>query len=163
MEHLWAPWRNSYVKQAGEQGCGNVFEFIGRSQEDAQHHVILRGKACFALLNAYPYNTAHTLIVPYREIPDLEALSDDELLEMMLVLRRVKGAISALFRPAGFNIGLNLGEAAGAGIPKHLHWHLVPRWRSDVNFMTVTGDTRVHPSDLDTIYQQLVTALAAET
>ena len=154
MEHLWASWRNLYVNRPSETR-GDVFAEIARSSDDQANHVLARGKSCFAVLNLYPYNTAHLMIVPYRTVPDLEDLSDDELLELMTMLKRMKAAVTEAFHPHGFNVGINLGIAAGAGIEQHLHVHLVPRWRNDANFMTVTAGTRVHPNDLETIYATL--------
>ncbi|HUB66807.1 MAG TPA: HIT domain-containing protein [Candidatus Methylacidiphilales bacterium] len=154
MEHLWAPWRNLYVTQP-PAARGNVFAEIARSSDDQANHVLARGKSCFAVLNIYPYNTAHLMIVPYRAVPELEDLSDDELLELMTMLKQVKVAVTAAFQPHGFNIGINLGTAAGAGIEQHLHVHLVPRWRNDTNFMTATAETRVHPNDLGTVYAMI--------
>ena len=154
MEHLWASWRNLYVTQPPETR-GDVFAEIARSSDDQANHVLARGRSCFAVLNLYPYNTAHLMIVPYRAVPDLEDLSDDELLELMTMLKRMKAAVTEAFHPHGFNVGINLGIAAGAGIEQHLHVHLVPRWRNDANFMTVTAGTRVHPNDLETIYATL--------
>ncbi|MCE0498870.1 MAG: HIT domain-containing protein [Methylacidiphilales bacterium] len=159
MEHLWASWRNLYVTQPSE-ARGDVFAEIARSSDDQANHVLARGKSCFAVLNLYPYNTAHLMIVPYRAVPDLEDLSDDELLELMTMLKQMKAAVTAAFHPHGFNVGINLGIAAGAGIEQHLHVHLVPRWRGDANFMTVTAGTRVHPNDLETIYATLKKVLA---
>ena len=151
MEHLWAPWRNLYVKDS-QKHEGNIFARIAQGTDDEGHFVLARGKGCFAILNLYPYNTGHLMIIPYRETGALEELSDDELLEMMTMLKRMKAAVTAAFRPDGFNIGINLGAAAGAGIEQHLHTHLVPRWRNDANFMTTTAETRVHPNDLATTY-----------
>ena len=154
MEHLWAPWRNLYVKNS-QRNEGNVFAEIARSTDDEAHFVLARGKSCFALLNLYPYNGGHLMVVPYRETGALEDLSDDELLEMMTMLKRMKAAVTAAFRPDGFNVGINLGSAAGAGIEQHLHIHLVPRWRNDANFMTTTAETRAHPDDLASIYKAI--------
>ncbi len=150
MEHLWAPWRNLYVAHAHEKG--DVFAEIARSSDDEANHVLARGKSCFAVLNLYPYGTGHLMIVPYRATPALEDLSDDELLEILTMLKRMKAALTAAFHPHGFNVGINLGAAAGAGIDCHLHVHLVPRWQADANFMTTTAQTRVHPSDLASVY-----------
>jgi len=155
MEHLWAPWRNLYVTHPqGEKG-GDVFAEIARSSEDEANHVLARGKSCFAVLNLYPYGTGHLMIVPYRSTGALEELADDELLELMTMLKRMKAAVSEAFHPHGFNVGINLGTAAGAGIEAHLHVHLVPRWRGDANFMTTTAQTRVHPSDLASVYASI--------
>ena len=151
MEHLWAPWRNLYVKDS-QKNQSDIFARIAQSCDDEGHYVLARGKSCFAVLNVYPYNTAHLMIIPYRETGALEDLGDDELLEMVTMLKRMKAAVTAAFQPQGFNIGINLGTAAGAGIDQHLHIHLVPRWRGDSNFMTVTAETRVHPTDLASVY-----------
>lgn len=151
MEHLWAPWRNLYVKDS-QKNEGNIFASIANCTDDEANYVLARGKACFAVMNIYPYNTAHLMIIPYRATGALEDLSDDELLEMMTMLKRMKAAVTAAFNPQGFNVGINIGAAAGAGIDQHLHMHLVPRWRGDANFMTTTAETRVHPNDLGTVY-----------
>lgn len=154
MEHLWAPWRNLYVKHP-QEAKGDVFAEIATSSNDETNLVLTRGKSCFAVLNIYPYNTAHLMVVPYRATGALEDLSDDELLELMTMLKQMKAAVTAAFSPQGFNVGLNLGAAAGAGIDQHLHVHLVPRWRGDSNFMTTTAETRVHPTDLATVYAMI--------
>jgi ATP adenylyltransferase len=159
MEHLWAPWRKAYV-QTTAGTLSEVFSEIARSTEDEKNHVLLRGKACFAVLNAFPYNTGHCLVIPYKVTGEIEELADDELHETLAVLKKMKAAITAAFQPQGYNVGLNLGAAAGAGIAQHLHWHLVPRWRQDSNFMTTTANTRIHPSDLDEVYRVLKSQLA---
>jgi len=151
MEHLWAPWRNLYVKD-NKRSEGDIFATIARGSDDEAHFVLARGKSCFAILNIYPYNTGHLMVIPYRETGALEDLSDDELLDLMTMLKRLKAALTAAFQPQGFNVGINLGAAAGAGIEQHLHVHLVPRWRNDANFMTTTAETRVHPNDLPSVY-----------
>jgi len=151
MEHLWAPWRNLYVKHP-QNTTGNVFAQIAQSSDDETNLVLARGKSCFAILNLYPYNTAHLMIVPYRMTGDIDELSEDELLELMTMLKKMKAAVTAAFQPQGFNVGLNIGAAAGAGVEQHLHLHLVPRWRGDSNFMTTTAETRVHPADLLSVY-----------
>lgn len=154
MEHLWAPWRNSYVsKQHGPDA--ELFARIGQSSDDAANHIVARSKSCFAVLNAYPYNAGHLMIVPYRKLSQIEDLTDEEWLDLITLLKRVKAALTELMHPHGFNIGFNLGAAAGAGIIEHIHLHLVPRWNNDANFMTATGNTRVHPNDLDTLYRQI--------
>jgi ATP adenylyltransferase len=154
MEHLWAPWRNLYVRDSSKHG-GDVFEKIAHGTDDEAHFVLARGKSCFAILNLYPYTTAHLMVIPYRKTGDLEDLSDGETLELWDLLKRMKAAVTTAFRPHGFNVGINLGAVAGAGIEQHLHIHLVPRWPNDSNFMSVTAETRVHPSDLPTVYAAL--------
>jgi len=151
MEHLWAPWRNLYVKDT-QKNEGNVFARIAQGSDDEGNFVLARGKSCFAVLNIYPYNSGHLMIIPYRETGALEDLGEDELVEMMQMLMKMKAAVTAAFQPQGFNVGINIGAAAGAGIDQHLHMHLVPRWKGDVNFMTATAETRVHPNDLKSVY-----------
>lgn len=154
MEHLWAPWRNAYVGKASV-ARGETFVEIAQSHDDDKNFVLTRGKACFSVLNRYPYNTAHTLVLPYRVVADLDDLSQDELLELWQTVMRLKAVIREAFQPDGFNIGINLGAVAGAGIAAHLHVHLVPRWAGDVNFMTTTVETRVHPNDLPTVFRAI--------
>ena len=154
MEHLWAPWRNIYVKHP-QEAKGDVFTQIAQSSDDEAHYVLARGKSCFAVLNLYPYNTGHLMVIPYRATGVLEDLGDDELLELMTMLKRMKAAVTTAYNPQGFNVGINIGAAGGAGIDSHLHVHLVPRWRGDSNFMTTTAETRVHPVDLATVYQTI--------
>lgn len=158
MEHLWAPWRTTYISTQANKG-GNPFTEIFRSTDDAANWVLCRSKACFAVLNSFPYNTGHSLVLPNREIADPSELSDDETLDLWRTVWRVKSALQKAFAPAGFNIGANLGACAGAGIPSHLHIHLVPRWEHDSNFMTTTAHTRVHPNDLDGVYRRVYEAL----
>lgn len=154
MEHLWAPWRNSYVTQKSAPDA-ELFLKIGQSNDDAAHHVLARSKSCFAVLNAYPYNGGHLMIVPYRQLAQIEELSEDEWLDMFAMLKKMKAALSAAFHPHGFNVGFNIGASGGAGIISHLHMHVVPRWNNDANFMTATAETRIHPNDLDGIWKQL--------
>lgn len=157
MEHLWAPWRNHYVGTLGSDSAAkeDLFFQIGQSSEDDQTLVISRSKSCFAVLNRFPYNTAHCLIIPYRKVSDPQSLSAQEHADLWDTVYLVKNAIAKIYRPHGFNIGLNLGSAAGAGIPEHLHIHLVPRWQGDANFLTTTAETRIHPNELSTVYKDL--------
>ncbi len=154
MEHLWAPWRNLYVSQIAG-ASGDVFAEIARSSDDETNHVLARGKSCFAVLNLYPYATGHLMVVPYRAVTDIDDLSDDETLELMTMLKRMKAAVTKAYHPHGFNVGINIGAAAGAGIESHLHVHLVPRWRNDANFMSTVAQTRVHPNGLADVYREI--------
>jgi ATP adenylyltransferase len=159
MEHLWAPWRNRYV--AGEEKPGeDLFRKIAQSSDDAAHYVLARTKASFAVLNRYPYNLGHLMVCPYREVDDLASLSAQESSDLWTLVNRMTAALKKAMNPEGLNIGINLGTAAGAGVPKHLHIHVVPRWPNDANFLTTTASTRIHPSDLPTVYAKLLEALS---
>ncbi len=150
MEVLHAPWRIQYIlgPRHSEAGDRSVFSAIAQSDDDLANLVICRGRASFAVLNSFPYNAGHVLVCPYRQVADLPELTDAETMEMQVLLRRVQGALRQVMHPDGFNIGLNLGKVAGAGITEHLHWHIVPRWNGDTNFMPVTGSTAVLPEAL---------------
>ena len=162
MESLHAPWRIQYIlaPKPEPSGEGSLFTRIGQSSEDVAHHVIARERTCYAVLNIYPYNGGHLMVVPYRETADLNDLLPDELLGLMELTRRCVNALKQTMKPDGFNIGVNLGRCAGAGITEHLHIHVVPRWNGDTNFMPVTGQTRVLPDALDYVAARLRAALA---
>jgi ATP adenylyltransferase len=163
MEALHAPWRIHYIlgpKAApGEQ---SVFTRIGQSNDDEANYVVLRGKAAYAMLNNFPYNGGHLMVIPYREVPDFDDLTDEELLEMMKLVRQCKRALTKAMQPHGFNIGVNLGKVAGAGIQEHLHIHVVPRWTGDVNFMPVIANTTVLPEALRETAAKIRAALKAD-
>ena len=142
MDHLWSPWRMEYIQAATEESEGCVFCTIPREEHD---RLLARGELGYIVLNKFPYNPGHVLIVPFRHVGELEDLTADESLELQSLLRRSVQAIREEAGPHGFNIGMNLGSVAGAGIPGHLHWHVVPRWGGDTNFMSVVGETRVLP------------------
>jgi ATP adenylyltransferase len=146
MEHLWSPWRLAYVTGAkADDGC--VFCRAPRLP-DAESLVLFSGATCFVVLNLYPYNNGHLMVVPYRHAPTLAALTGDELHELALLTQRSEIALTDAYQPQGINIGVNLGKPAGAGVLDHVHVHLVPRWNGDTNFMTVVGNVRVLPEDL---------------
>ncbi len=151
---MWAPWRSDYVSKPGGN-TATLFADLAASNDDEKNLILLRGKCCFGILNRYPYNTGHLMVVPYRVTPNLEDLADDELLEMMNMIRHLKAVVAKAFQPQGYNVGINIGSVAGAGIVEHLHIHLVPRWKTDANFMTTTAETRVHPCDLPSVYKRL--------
>ncbi len=166
MSVLHAPWRIDYIlapKSPAQPGNASLFTTIGQSKDDIAHHVIARGRTCYALLNTYPYNGGHVMVVPYRQVPDFDTLTDDELLELMHLTRRCQAALRQVMRPDGFNIGANLGRVAGAGIVEHLHLHIVPRWTGDANFMAVIAGTSVVPEALTETAAKLRAALAAPT
>jgi ATP adenylyltransferase len=161
MEQLHAPWRIGYIlaPKALPQDQ-SIFAHIGMANDDEANYVIARERTCFALLNRYPYTGGHLMVVPYKQIPDLHDLTEEELLDLMKLVRRCQAALTKVMKPAGFNIGINLGRAAGAGIAEHLHVHVVPRWAGDTNFMPVIGNTAVLPEALADIAAKLRAALA---
>jgi ATP adenylyltransferase len=162
MESLHAPWRIEYIL-APKPACDgeSLFARIARSSDDEAHHVIARERSCYALLNTYPYTGGHLMVVPYRQTADLNDLTDDELTDLFKLTRRCQNALRQVMKPDGFNIGLNLGRVAGAGIVEHLHVHVVPRWQGDTNFMPVLANTNVVPQALTELAAQLRKALAA--
>jgi len=153
---LWAPWRLDYIvanKDKPDDGC-----FICRglaASADRENLIIWRGKLAAVVLNRFPYNNGHLLVAPQAHKATLNEMTDAELLETMQTMQRMMDALGGLMQPHGFNVGLNLGRAAGAGLPGHLHWHVVPRWDGDTNFMTAVSDTRVIIQSLDTLYDLL--------
>ncbi|MCS7090745.1 MAG: HIT domain-containing protein [Verrucomicrobiota bacterium] len=150
MELLHAPWRIQYIlAPKPPRGNGSLFTQIAQSNDDEANLVVARDRSCFALLNRYPYNGGHLMVVPYRQVSELEELTLDELADLMRLTRRCVAALKRLMNPDGFNIGLNQGRAAGAGIEEHLHLHVVPRWVGDTNFMPVLADTKVLPEALN--------------
>lgn len=154
MKNLWAPWRVEYIKKATkEEGC--ILCQKPAQDDDAASYILYRGKKNFIMLNAYPYNSGHLMVAPYRHVADLEKLTTDELHEHFEMVSRSAAVLKQVFQPAGLNIGMNLGRVAGAGIDKHLHSHVVPRWAGDTNFMPVIGDTRVINEALAETYKTL--------
>jgi ATP adenylyltransferase len=189
MDRLWTPWRYAYVtgeeKARAKRGvpealaawpgdkhcifCNMIaaVEYAiehGMAVDEAEKaaHILERGERCFLVLNAYPYNGGHLMVVPYRHEPTLAGLPLDEAEEMMRQARRSERVLRAVYRPAGLNFGFNVGEAAGAGVAGHLHLHAVPRWGGDTNFMSVLADTRVLPEMLDDSWRRLRAALAED-
>jgi ATP adenylyltransferase len=158
LDRLWAPWRIKYIETGNVEGC----IFCGKPDQgedkDADNYIIHRGKHAFVLLNLYPYIGGHTMIAPYKHTGSMEELTDNELLEMFSLVRKTTGTMKEVFSPDGFNVGMNIGEAAGAGFGDHIHIHVVPRWAQDTNFMPVLTDTRVISEALDETYERLVKA-----
>lgn len=163
MEHLHAPWRIEYILAPKPRADESLFTRITQSSADEEHHILVRERTCFALLNTYPYNGGHLLIVPYKETADLGELTDQELLDLMRLTRRCIKALERTMHPDGFNVGMNLGRAAGAGVIEHLHIHVVPRWNGDTNFMPVLAGTSVLPQALKDVAARLRSALAEDT
>jgi ATP adenylyltransferase len=153
MERLWSPWRHAYVTRSAEDtGC--VFC-------DALHHtasrtlVLVEGQTCYVILNLYPYNSGHLMVVPHRHVGTLAALTPAEIVELAEWVRRSEMALNEAYEPQGINVGMNLGRPAGAGVLDHLHVHLVPRWTGDTNFMSVVGNVRVLPEELPQTAERL--------
>jgi ATP adenylyltransferase len=161
MEQLWAPWRLSYVATANKPTAeGPCFICSGlAADDDRRHHIVLRTPTSVAVLNRFPYNNGHLLIAPRSHKGNLNELTNPELLETLQTMKRLVAILDDLMHPNGYNIGLNLGHAAGAGLPGHLHWHVVPRWHGDTNFMPVLSDVKVIVQSLDALYDLLVTRL----
>jgi ATP adenylyltransferase len=160
MEPLHAPWRITYLLGPKPvPGTAELFSQIAQSSDDVGNLVIVRDKTCFALLNRYPYTGGHIMVLPYKRVPDFNGLTEQELCDLMVLTRRCQNALTDVMHPHGFNIGVNVGSAAGAGIAEHLHIHIVPRWMGDTNFMPVIGGTTVVPEALADIAAKLRTAL----
>lgn len=154
MEQLWAPWRMQYIKRAdAAEGC--IFCNFPAEEKDDENLIVQRGGTAFILLNAFPYSNGHLMISPYKHTANLDDLDDQEMLELMTLTRRAVNLLKAAFKPDGFNIGVNMGRVAGAGIADHVHIHVVPRWSGDTNFMPVLGDVRVIPESLQAVHSAL--------
>ncbi len=152
MDRLWAPWRIDYILREKDDKC-----FLcerPKEKDDEKNLIVFRGKKCFVILNRYPYNSGHLMIAPYRHILNIEELEDEESEELFYILKKTIIALKEAFRPEGFNVGTNLGEAAGAG-EEHLHFHVLPRWIGDTNFMPTLADVKVLPEHLKTTYEKL--------
>lgn len=157
MEQIWAPWRMVYIGGDRDDGC--VFCDKAASAEDEQNLVLLRGEKTFVIMNLYPYNNGHLLVMPKRHVGEMEDLDEEEMMELFQMTRKMVKVLG-YFKPQGFNVGINIGRAAGAGIPGHLHIHIVPRWIGDTNFMPVFGDVRVISESLEGTYKKLKQSLA---
>ncbi|MFN3728739.1 MAG: HIT family protein [Fimbriimonadaceae bacterium] len=153
-DRLWAPWRLTYIERKdGPTGC--IFVDLPAEHDDRKNLILYRGQWAFVMLNAFPYTNGHLMIAPYKHTANLADLTDEEHLEIARLVTKATQWIGAAYAPDGFNIGVNLGVAAGAGIPTHVHWHVVPRWSGDTNFMPVIGEVRVLPQSLEESYDRL--------
>src|ERR1043166_8895680 len=159
MESLHAPWRIGYILAPKPEQADDLFLRIAQSSDDEANYVLARARSCFALLNAYPYTGGHLMVVPYKQAQDFSGLTDEEVTELMRLTQRCKEALLKAMKPDGFNIGINLGKVAGAGIAGHLHIHVVPRWQGDTNFMPVVANTTVMTQALKELAAQLRAAL----
>ena len=161
MEHLWSPWRYKYIASVDRQeGC--VFCRIEQEQNDIENYVVYRARLNFIILNLFPYTSGHLMIVPYEHVASLPSVNEATTTEMIELAKRSQAALEAEYHPDGFNIGMNLGRSAGAGVADHLHMHVVPRWCGDANFVSIVGETRVLPEDLSSTYQKLKKHFEAE-
>lgn len=153
MQVLWAPWRMDYIAGAKPEDC--IFCEKAGETDDAKNFVLFRGKLTFVLLNIYPYNNGHLMIAPYRHLDSLEKLGQEELLDMVRLVQRSVAILTQALKAEGFNLGINQGKIAGAGIEEHIHFHVVPRWSGDTNFMPILGNTKVVPEHLEATYAKL--------
>ena len=153
MKQIWAPWRIEYILKGKPEGC--ILCDAPRQNNDALNYILYRGDKNFVIMNSYPYNPGHLMVAPYRHVANLEELTDDELHEHFEVVSRSIKVLREVFNPGGFNIGINMGKVAGAGIDEHLHTHIVPRWHGDTNFMPVISDVRVVAEALAETYEKL--------
>jgi ATP adenylyltransferase len=153
---LWAPWRMKYVVGEKPKGCFLCEKHL--ACQDAENLVLYRGARCYVILNLFPYNPGHLMVVPYQHLPSVEDLDEATLSEMMLLVSRCVKLLQRTMSPCGFNVGMNIGRVAGAGVAEHVHIHVVPRWEGDSNFMPVLSETKVIPEGLRTTYEKLVRA-----
>jgi ATP adenylyltransferase len=154
MDYLWTPWRYRYVTTTGDAGeC--VFCHAAQADNDQAWLVVHRGAHNLVILNRFPYTSGHVMVVPYLHAPSLEDLPDEALVELIRLARQCETHLRAVYQPDGLNLGMNLGKSAGAGIAGHVHLHVLPRWTGDTNFMTVIGETRIVPEDLEVSWEKL--------
>lgn len=157
MDYIWSPWRYQYLSgTANRKGCIFCDMTAADPARDRERLILHRGRFNLIVLNLFPYNSGHAMIAPYKHVSSLDGLETEALGEMMTLARDLESALKAAYHPQGYNLGMNLGRSAGAGIADHLHLHVLPRWNGDANFMTTVGETRVLPEDLETTYHRLV-------
>ena len=161
MDNLWAPWRMAYIapKTPASQEC--IFCALPAAHRDEENHILYRGEHCFMMLNRYPYNPGHLMIAPYQHVSSIEKLESAALAEFMSQAQLALRGLRQTMQPDGFNLGINDGKVAGAGIADHVHMHVVPRWNGDTNFMPIIADVKVIPESLDNTYRQMKQALDA--
>lgn len=155
MDYLWSPWRYRYVSQNPDAGACIFCDKITKGG-DKENFILHRGRLNYVLLNIYPYTSGHLMVAPYAHVAELGALTPEALVELMELAQRAERALRETYHPDGLNLGMNLGQAAGAGVAGHLHLHILPRWFADSNFMTTVGETRVLPEDLTATYDKLL-------
>lgn len=153
MDRIWSPWRSSYVRLKKKKGC--IFCQAFKSKQDKKNYLVHRDKKSFVIMNIFPYNNGHLMVVPRRHIAEFSNLTDEESLSCLRLIKKSCKVLKRVLKPHAFNIGLNLGKDAGAGFARHLHFHIIPRWRGDTNCMPVISNTKVMPQSLDELYQKL--------
>ena len=156
MDHLWTPWRYGYISTA-VPATGCIFCIKAAENKDAQNYILHRGKLNFILLNLFPYTNGHLMIAPYQHVATLEETPGETLAELTRLTRQAEANLRTVYRPHGFNLGMNIGASAGAGVADHIHMHVVPRWTGDTSFMSTIGETRVLPEELPVTYDKLAT------
>ncbi len=154
MDHLWSPWRMKYISRS-EKKAGCIFCNAADCTDSEENLIVRRTKLAFVILNRYPYNSGHVMVVPFAHQPSLVSLDKATQAEMMELINESLKTIESLYKPQGFNVGANIGSIAGAGVADHVHFHIVPRWAGDTNFMTTVGEARVLPEELSQTYQRL--------
>lgn len=159
MHNLWAPWRMAFIEPKTPPKPGCIFCTQPAEHHDQEYHILYRSERCFMMLNLYPYNNGHLMIAPYEHIGSLEQLDTVTLAELMVQAQLALHALRTTMHPDGFNMGINQGQAAGAGFADHIHYHIVPRWHGDTNFMPVIADLKVMPEHIDIVYQKLLNAI----
>jgi ATP adenylyltransferase len=165
MQRMWSPWRSEYVESAAQRSTGDaghsLFTHLEQEGNDEENLIVWRGERVFVIMNRYPYNNGHLLIVPYHEVQAYDALTPEEQMAIARTIDRCMRWLRHALDPDGFNVGMNLEDGSGAGLPEHLHVHVVPRWSGDTNFMTTTHETRVLPESLAATYERLQNAIEA--
>ncbi|MEN8240862.1 MAG: HIT domain-containing protein [Chloroflexota bacterium] len=157
MKQLWAPWRMAYIQTFKKNGC--VFcQALEYTPDGEENLIVHRGENAFVILNRFPYTSGHLMVLPFQHAPQLEALTPETRAEMIELVTQSSQVLSKIYDPQGFNIGINMGEAAGAGIEEHIHIHIVPRWRGDTNYISAIGETRVLPETLDETFRRVLAA-----
>jgi len=156
MKALWAPWRMDYILSDKTGGC--LFCELPKQDRDRENLILYRSSHNFVIMNRYPYNNGHIMVVPYLHVPSLDSLTDEAMLDFMKVTQHAVSSVKRAFMPEGFNIGINIGKIAGAGMEEHLHLHMVPRWAGDTSFMTVFDEVRVIPEHVMSTYDKLFAA-----
>ncbi len=156
---MWSPWREKFVVNQHSSSEECIFDVLPKENKDSQNFILTRTVHAYAMLNIYPYNIGHTMIIPFRHTNNYLSITKDENQDIQLLTNKMIKILERIYKPSGFNIGINIGRIAGAGIPDHLHWHIVPRWEGDTGFMGTTSNTRVMPESLENTYKKITEAL----